>query len=132
MSTPTGTDPITFESGTERLNALLTRPDLADEITQRREELRQADRQYAIGLATIRQAASLTQTELAETLGVGQAAVAKIEKRQDLLLSTLRAYLAAAGGRARLVVEFTEPARCIELDLETLGRRPEPATESTD
>jgi hypothetical protein len=73
MSTPdAGTDPVapetdvTFESGTERLNALLARPDLAEEVAARREELRRADRQHAMGLAMIRQAADLTQTELAE------------------------------------------------------------------
>jgi DNA-binding XRE family transcriptional regulator len=132
MSTPNaGTNPViletdvTFESGTERLNALLARPDLAEAVAVRREELRQADRQHAIGLAMIRQAANLTQTELAEALGVGQAAVAKIERRQDLLLSTLRAYLAAAGGHARLVVDFDDGARSVELDLETLGQRPD-------
>jgi DNA-binding XRE family transcriptional regulator len=130
MSTPADTGPVTFEPGTERLNALLARPDLADEVAARREQLRQADREHAIGLAMIRQAANLTQTELAETLGVGQAAVAKIERRQDLLLSTLRAYLAAAGGRARLVVEFDDGARLVELDLETLGQRPEPTSQA--
>jgi DNA-binding XRE family transcriptional regulator len=118
---------VTFEPGTERLNALLARPDLAEEVEARREELRRADRQHAMGLAMIRQAADLTQTELAQALGVGQAAVAKIERRQDLLLSTLRAYLAAVGGHARLVVDFDDGARQVELDLGTLGHRPEPA-----
>jgi DNA-binding XRE family transcriptional regulator len=137
MSTPdAGTNPgtpeadVTFESGTERLNALLARPDLTEAVAARREELRQADRQHAIGLAMIRQAANLTQTELAEALGVGQAAVAKIERRQDLLLSTLRADLAAAGGHARLVVDFDDGARRVELDLETLGQRPVPPSQT--
>jgi DNA-binding XRE family transcriptional regulator len=129
MNAPADVGPVTFESGTERLNTLLARPDLAAEVAERREQLRQADRQHAIGLAMIRQAASLTQTELAEILGVGQAAVAKIERRQDLLLSTLRAYLSAAGGHARLVVEFDAGARQVELDLDTLGQRPDPTTE---
>lgn len=138
MSTPdAGIDPVapetavTFEPGTERLNALLARPDLAEDVAARREELHRADRQHAMGLAMIRQAADLTQTELAEALGVGQAAVAKIERRQDLLLSTLRAYLAAVGGHARLIVDFDDGARQVELDLETLGQRSDPTPQPT-
>lgn len=115
---------LAFESGTQRLNALLARPDLVDEVAARREQLRQADRQHAMSLAMIRQAADLTQSELGRSLGVGQAAVAKIERRQDLLLSTLCAYLEALGGHARLVVDFEDGARRVELDLATLGRRP--------
>lgn len=111
-----------FVSGGERLKELLADPDLAEAVSARREELRQADRQYAIGLATVRQAADLTQAELAQVMGVGQAAVAKIEHRHDLLLSTLRAYLAAAGGKASLVVEFDGGARRVEFDLDALGR----------
>lgn len=122
---------VTFEPGTGRLNALLARPDLAEEVAARREELRRADRQHAMGLAMIRQAADLTQTELAEALGVGQAAGAKIEHRQDLLLSTLRAYLAAVGGHARLIVDFDDGTRQVELDLETLGQGPDPTPQAT-
>ena len=112
---------VTFEHGTDRVTALRTRPDLTDEVAARRAELQQADRTHAIGLAMIRRAADLTQAELAEVLGVGQAAVAKMERRPDLLLSTLRAYLQGLGGHARLIVEFDDGDRQIELDLDTLG-----------
>lgn len=112
---------VTFVHGTERLRTMRERhPELAEAVGARRAELRQADRDHAMGLAMIRQAANLTQTELASVLGVGQAAVAKMESRPDLLLSTLRAYLEALGGQARLVVDFGEGAHRIEVPLDAL------------
>lgn len=50
----------------------------------------------------------LTQTELAIKLGVGQAAVSKIERQSDMLISTLTSYLTALGVDASLVVEVGE------------------------
>lgn len=117
-------DKTTFVRGTERLQAMRDRhPELAQSVASRRAELRQADRDHAMGLAMIRQAANLTQTELASILGVGQAAVAKIEGRPDLLLSTLRAYLEALGGHARLVVDFGEGEPRIEVALADLASK---------
>ncbi len=114
------TQVTTFVSGDERLASLLSRPDLAAAIEARRSRLRQADREHAIGLATVRAAARMTQTELARELGVGQAAVAKLESRPDLLLSTLRSYINGAGGHARVVVDFAD-GRQVELDLDTIA-----------
>src|SRR5262249_55584931 len=68
----------------------------------------EADRTYAMGLAALRQAAALTQVELARRLGVTQAAISRMEQPHDLLLSTLNAYLAATGGTARMIVSFAD------------------------
>lgn len=114
------TEQTEFSSGDARVTALRNRPELARVVAARRARLRQADREYAIGLATVRNAAQLTQAELATVLGVGQAAVAKMERRPDLLLSTLRSYINGAGGHARLVVDFADGARRVELDLDTI------------
>ena len=46
--------------------------------------------------------------------------MAKIEKRSDLLVSTLRSYLAALGGEVRIVVSFH--GRDVELSLEALEK----------
>jgi hypothetical protein len=43
---------------------------------------------------------------MAEVLGIGQESVSRLEKRSDLLLSTLRGYVKAMGGELRLVAEF--------------------------
>lgn len=72
-----------------------------------------------IELAAIRRAAGLTQAELAANLGVGQAAVSKIERQSDMLISTLASYLTALGVDASLVVEVGEQTVTYEL---TAGR----------
>jgi predicted transcriptional regulator len=48
----------------------------------------------------------LSQEELAQTLQVGQAAVAKIEKRADMYVSTLRRFVEAMGGELQIVARF--------------------------
>jgi len=82
---------------------------------------------YAMGLAALRRAADLTQTELARSLGVSQAAIAKTEQRHDLLLSTLNTYLAAIGGHMRIIVSFDGGGE-VELDLRHL----DPATAKSE
>ncbi|MBI3245928.1 MAG: XRE family transcriptional regulator [Deltaproteobacteria bacterium] len=57
-------------------------------------------------LRDLRQAQHLTQERMAELLGVEQENVSRLERRADLLLSTLCSYVAAMGGRLRLVAEF--------------------------
>jgi len=54
----------------------------------------------------LRRAFKLTQARMAKTLGVTQDCVSRLEKRSDLLLSTLRGYIEAMGGRLSLVAEF--------------------------
>jgi len=57
-------------------------------------------------LRDLRQALSLTQERMAETLGIGQESISRLEKRSDLLISTLGSYVKAMGGELRLVAEF--------------------------
>jgi DNA-binding transcriptional regulator YiaG len=57
-------------------------------------------------LQELRQAHKLTQKRMAEVLGVGQDSVSRLEQRSDLLISTLRGYVEALGGRLSLVAEF--------------------------
>ena len=73
-----------------------------------------------IDLAAIRRATGLTQTELAHSLGVGQAQVSKIERQGDMLISTLAAYLTALGVHAQIVVEVGD--QTVTYDF-TVGRR---------
>ena len=61
-----------------------------------------------IDLAAICRATGLTQTELAHSLGVGQAQISKVERQDDMLLSTLASYLKALGVTASLLVEVGE------------------------
>lgn len=56
----------------------------------------------------LRQARGLSQQELAEILHVKQPAVAKIEKRTDMYLSTLRNHIQALGGQLDVIARFPE------------------------
>ena len=63
----------------------------------------------AMELATLkdlRLAAQQTQEQLAATLGVGQDTISRLEKRSDMLLSTLRQYVESMGGKLELVAHF--------------------------
>lgn len=75
-------------------------------------------------LQDLRKAKELTQSNLAETLGIKQATVAQMEKRSDLLLSTVRSYVEAMGGSLKIMVEFPDRVPVI---LEGLGDTEEPA-----
>lgn len=59
-----------------------------------------------MNLATLRDAAEVTQKEIGRRLNISQAAVSKLEGRADLLLSTFRRYVEAAGGTLSLVVNL--------------------------
>ena len=59
---------------------------------------------HADSLSEIRKALSKSQVEIARELGVGQVAVAQLEKRSDLLLSTLQRYVRATGAELSLMV----------------------------
>lgn len=74
-------------------------------------------------LRELRKAKDLTQVQLAETLHIQQATVAKYERQSDLLLSTLSSYVRAMGGNLKLVVEFPGKA---PVALEGLGDTEEP------
>jgi hypothetical protein len=50
---------------------------------------------------------------MAKTLGVTQDSVSRLEKRSDLLLSTLRNTVEAMGGNLSLVAEFPDRAPVI-------------------
>ena len=75
-------------------------------------------------LQELRKAKALTQVQLAETLGIQQAPVAKYERQSDLLLSTLTSYVRAMGGSLKLMVEFPGKA---PVALEGLGDTEEPS-----
>lgn len=61
-------------------------------------------------LRELRHARTLTQQRLAKRLGIKQDGVSRIEQRSDLLLSTLREYVAAMGGKLELVARFPDRA----------------------
>src|SRR5579871_2999550 len=61
-------------------------------------------------LRELRKARKLTQVRMAKRLGITQDSVSRLEKRSDLLLSTLRKTVEAMGGNLSLVAEFPDRA----------------------
>ncbi|MBV9385211.1 MAG: XRE family transcriptional regulator [Chroococcidiopsidaceae cyanobacterium CP_BM_ER_R8_30] len=57
-------------------------------------------------LSELRRALKSTQEEIAQVLEIDQANVSRLEKRSDLMLSTLRAYVRAMGGDLQLIAKF--------------------------
>jgi transcriptional regulator with XRE-family HTH domain len=59
-------------------------------------------------LQDLRKAREFTQIRMAELLNMRQENVSRLERRADLLVSTLQSYIAAMGGELSLVVEFKD------------------------
>ncbi|BBU43475.1 XRE family transcriptional regulator [Pseudomonas monteilii] len=57
-------------------------------------------------MQALRRQLDITQEELAERLDIRQGNVSKVEKRSDMLISTLRSYVEALGGTLELVVHM--------------------------
>jgi Helix-turn-helix domain len=70
-----------------------------------------------IGFDKLRQARHQTQVAVAGKLNIPQAAVSRMEKRSDVLLSTLRDYVGALGGRLELRAVFPDA----DFELETFS-----------
>jgi DNA-binding XRE family transcriptional regulator len=56
-----------------------------------------------MALSELREAISLTQESLADTLGVKQSSISKMERRSDMYLSTLRKIIQAMGGELNII-----------------------------
>lgn len=61
-----------------------------------------------MALQDLRKAMAFTQEQVAAELQMDQSNLSKLEKRADLLLSTLRRYIEAMGGSLHLVAQFPE------------------------
>jgi DNA-binding XRE family transcriptional regulator len=105
-----------FVRGNDHLDRLLASPEVAADVADANAAAEEMDRVYAMNLAMIRKAAQMTQVEVAKRLGVGQAAVSRLESREDMLLSTLYDYLTATGADAASIIVTVHGQR-IELDL---------------
>ena len=70
-----------------------------------------------MSLRDLRKARKLTQARIAKKLGITQDSVSRLEKRSDLLLSTLRKTVKAMGGDVRIVAEFPDRAPVVLTEL---------------
>ncbi|MDO4231886.1 MAG: XRE family transcriptional regulator [Lautropia sp.] len=99
---------------------------LDDIISALPKERQQRVEARAMELATLkdlRLAAQQTQQQLAATLGVGQDTISRLEKRSDMLLSTLRHYVESMGGTLELIARFPDrpPVQIEHLGMGTTG-----------
>lgn len=78
-------------------------PEAQVKVAQKTEQMLQE-----MPLHELRQARGLSQKMMAEALHIQQPAVAKIEKRTDMYLSTLRSHIQAMGGELEIVARFPE------------------------
>lgn len=75
-----------------------------------------------LGLGELRARTRRTQAQIAEAIGTSQSGVSRIERQNDFLISTLRDYVAATGGRLYLVAHY--PDFDCELRLPVLDESP--------
>jgi len=61
-----------------------------------------------MALQDLRKAMELTQEEVAAELNMKQGNLSRLEKRSDLMISTLRKYIEAMGGSLNIVAEFPD------------------------
>jgi len=57
-------------------------------------------------LRELRKVQQLTQESMARLLGIEQDSVSRMERRADMLLSTMSSYVTAMGGSLKLIAEF--------------------------
>lgn len=91
------TDPKSLDAKLNELPA-----ERRSRIDQRAQELIEQE----LDLAELRRALSVTQTDLADRMKVGQESISRLERRADPRISTLRGYVEALGGRLTIGVEF--------------------------
>ena len=106
---------------TERMNKL------PEARRQKVEERAKALIAEEMSLQDLRKARKQTQTRIAQQLGINQENVSRIEKRSDLLLSTLSGYVEAMGGKLSLVVEFPDRPPIALTGIATLDKEATPA-----
>lgn len=83
--------------------------ELREKLTPEREaKVATLKRQFEeeLMLERVREALDLTQEELAKLMRTSQANISKLERRSDMLVSTLAKYLRAMGGELELRAVF--------------------------
>ena len=73
-------------------------------------------------LTKLREARLRSQVQIAEKLGIKQAAVSRLERRADMYLSTLRELITAMGGTLQIVAEFPDRPPVIITQFRTLDQ----------
>jgi len=75
-------------------------------------------------LRALRQARARSQEEVGHLLHIKQAAVSRLERRTDMYVSTLRAFIEAMGGELDIIARFPDHTSVRINQLEELGEGP--------
>jgi hypothetical protein len=81
-------------------------PESRARVDQAVREAREAIKE--LPLDELRYARVLSHIMLAEALGIQQPAIAKMEKRTDMYISTLRSHIEAMGGQLEITAHFPD------------------------
>ncbi len=100
-----GSDKFDFN---KEIDEQLAKPEIAEYVAKMTARSREADRAHAMTLAMARQAAQMTQVDLAEAVGITQGSIARQEGRTDMLLSSLRNYIRALGAELDLFITLPD------------------------
>ena len=95
----------------DRLSGRNVFSDLTEEFAPERRarvEAKKEELRVAMALHELRKARTMTQRAIGEALNVNQPAVAKLERRTDMYVSNLRAYIEALGGKLSIVAQFPQ------------------------
>jgi DNA-binding XRE family transcriptional regulator len=108
---------------TRRSFSHVTEKRLADD-PERRERLAIMQRamEDMLALSEVRDRMDMTQKQVAETLGVSQANISRIEHEEDLYLSTLRDYVEALGGELQVKAVFEDQEIYLAVPSESRGQ----------
>ncbi len=91
-----------------------------------RSEAKAEEMAREMALDELREALKLTQESLAESLHVNQAAISKVERRADMLISTLRKIIEAMGGELEIRAILPTGVVRIKQFEEVTGRKANP------
>lgn len=97
-------------------------PEREEKISQRAQILIEEE----MTLRELRKVQQLTQESMAKLLGIEQDSVSRMERRTDMLLSTMSSFVTAMGGSLRLIAEFPNrrPVAIRLSDLQESSRPP--------
>lgn len=90
----------------ERPDEIYRSPELAAERLLQLAQQKEEGEARRMTLVDVRRLLGIAQTELAAKLGVGQAAISRLENRHEAKLGTIVDYVAALGGELKLSVRF--------------------------
>jgi len=80
-------------------------------------------------LKELRKVTQHTQDDIAIAMGVGQGTVSRIEKRDDMLVSTLQHYVEGVGGTLQILATFPDRPPLV---VERLGKNASPPSKASN